>query len=276
MKTVVFANIVDPRNLGDMHCNPGRLTWIQQNLPAGWRTEVCDFRNIPLKANAIVFGGGGMLHPGVDAELARMTKYAPCACWGVGVNYHFDHAKPWRWRETLTAMRGPSYIRDPGYNWPQAPCPSCLDPRIEVSLLLRNEDERLREGLPPSLGRTPLVISHHQRRLPNPSNWPFALNDGSTRFEDLLVMIRRSACVITNTFHGGYWSLLLGIPVFLLRSEIFSTRHHTLINYGAVLVDSWEYISNLGRPAAQTPLLKSHKDRSFEVFGQICNWLSHL
>lgn len=268
MKFVAFANIFDPRNLGDSHCNPGHLTWVQQNLPHGWAAVPCDFRAIPPKVSAVIFGGGGMLHPGVDLTLAEIAKVYPSACWGIGLNYHHEHGDDRRkWKEALVAMTGPKFVRDPGLgkfaDW--APCPSCLDPRVEAALMkARNTPAGFR-------GR-PLIIEHHQHPIGCPYELPRIKNDCSTSFDETLARIGQASSVITNTFHGGYWSLLLGVQPYVFWGGMFSTRHRTLVDMGAKGVEDWDEVL----PAAPNPLWAEYHKRSLEAFARIRRWLQKL
>jgi len=270
MKKVAFANIVDEANLGDMHCNPGRLTYIQLELAKlGWEAVACDFRNIPMGCNAVVFGGGGMLHPNVDLQLEAIAKVKPTACWGVGINYHEEHGEEMRqWKRALNAMTGPVCIRDPGYSRLTTPCPSCLDPRLDVAL---NESVKV----PRTFKARPLIIYHKQ----HPINYPFSLpprmvtNDCSTGFAEMLALIGNSRFVVTNTFHGAMWSIMLGVQPWIPKEQMFSTRHATAVAMGAKIFESWHDIKDFEPFPAQLP---RYQEEAMKFFGEIKSWLSML
>ena len=270
MKRVAFANIVDVKNLGDMHCNPGRIAVVREELAkVGWEAIPCDFRAVPTSCHAIVFGGGGMLHPGVDVHMAEMAKRFPCATWGIGINYHNEHGPERRkWKETLDAMSGPATIRDPGYGRETTPCPSCLDPRIEVALQQSMQT-------PPGWKARPLVIYHKEHPINVPVTAPpprMATNDCSTSFEEMLKLIGNSRAVYTNTFHGAYWALLLGVPAYIPADHMFSSRHYTALQYGAKQVGSISEVVE----TAKNPALQAHQKEAFAQLFRIRAWLTRL
>jgi len=209
-----------------------------------------------------------MLHPHVDAQIERMAKVRPSACWGIGINYHSDHEPEHRrWKEALLAMSGPAYIRDPGYGRLITPCPSVLDPRIEVTLVESAKTPRM-------FRCRPLFLSHKQHPIGNPYPMAprYAFNDGSTHFEALLGLIGRSRAVVTNTFHGAYWSILLGVQPWIPADMMFSTRHSTLLKMGAKPFSQYSEIHD----NEFSPQHDIYKRAALEYLEKIKEWLSRV
>lgn len=280
MKRVAFANIRDPRNLGDCTCNPAEIPEVDRLLREfGVEPVVCSFKEVPQDVTAVVFGGGGMLHPGVDTWMTSIAKRIPAATWGLGLNYHREHGPELQqWHPALKSMAGPVGIRDKVRDgFPETcvntPCPSCL--RSELSDALRTM-----AATPWGWKARPLILEHHRHPIqgvsyaaPTPRR---IRNDCSTGFAEMVRLIACSRAVLTNTFHGGYWSLLLGTPVYMLQGTEFSSRHDTLRDLGVATILRGD-LPQIGASYWWNPLLPAHQAaaRAF-LSDRLLPWLVSL
>lgn len=196
--TPVFCKIVDPANLGDSLCCP--------------RDYFPEFKNCPLVdireplPGPVIFGGGGLLHEGVDVFMEQADPKS--IVWGAGSNYHDPNHTPFPdWLDRFTFVG----LRDFGNPWNYVPCASCLHPAF---------DENFGE---PS--QEVVVYEHHQHGMD--LGLPSRKNDGRPEdFPEVLRFLASGRVVLTNTYHGAYWASLLGRPVVIINP--FSSRFHRL------------------------------------------------
>lgn len=197
-----FVHVIDKQNLGDQVCCP-RLYF---PWPADWEEQ--DVREY--KDGPAIFGGGGLLHSGMDEHL----KWAPrseCVLWGIGSNYH-----------DKKELAYPSWVkdfgligcRDFGSPFEYVPCPSCLSPAFN------------RTKVDP---RFEAVIYEHNLvpiDLPSAAFPRLTHRQPADRFWSTIHFLQLGQVVLTNTYHGAYWALLCRRPVVIYKP--FSSRFQGL------------------------------------------------
>lgn len=197
--TPVFCKINDPANIGDSLCCP------RDYFPEFKDCPLVDIRE-PLPG-PVIFGGGGLLHEGVDVFMEQADPGS--IVWGAGSNYHDPNHAPFPdWLDRFTFVG----LRDFGNPWNYVPCVSCLHPEFDAPL-----GDPCHEAV---------VYEHHQV----PVNIPDLprMNNGlpAGEFGSVLRFLASGRLVLTNTYHGAYWASLLGRPVVIINP--FSSRFHRL------------------------------------------------
>jgi len=149
-----------------------------------------------------IFGGGGVYHRGVFANVARKYRDlgAKVVLWGAGVVTE-DRAKgmtPFAWREfgdsaDLCGLREAS-------PWEFVPCPSCMSPLFDS----------LRSSAP--LFDT--VYYNHPDK-PVPDGTPRMGNRDTTDMATALRFLASGRRVVTSSYHGRIWATWLGREVVL-------------------------------------------------------------
>jgi SAM-dependent methyltransferase len=199
---IFWCNYDDPANIGDNTCNPIDYA----DLP-GTRADLRQpFGDV--EAAALIFGGGGILHSSTVQQIGAMAANARClnphtalVAWGMGANELGERA-----------FRYPDYLgefdlvglRDYGNPWTYVPCPSCLHPAFDV---------------PPAAPTHEFVVYEHYDEPINglpvaPKLW----NRGNRwRTDEVIRFLAQGEFVVTNSYHGVYWSLLLGRKVIVFR-----------------------------------------------------------
>jgi hypothetical protein len=205
---IFWCHIDDPCNLGDQVACPIDYA----DLP-GERIDLT--RPVgSLEASAIIFGGGGLLHGDrLTAKIGRMAQEGRrqnpklrLIAWGLGANQHGRQTAQYPDFLRTFDLVG---IRDRGNPWHYVPCPSCLHPAFDHP--------------PGAPTREFIVYEHFQVPMVGLPRAPLRTNDADRReFPDVITFLAQGECIITNSFHGAYWGLLLGRKVVIFRP--FSNR----------------------------------------------------
>ena len=113
--------------------------------------------------------------------------------------------------------------------------------------------------------------------------------ENSNSFQEIIEFIQSSECIVTNSYHGMYWSLLLNKKVGIIPN---SSKFFDFIHTPEVLVDSnsdLNRLTNLKRPifdilgacieanvnfSIKVMEMELHNDQSF--FSTVTNKLSLL
>ena len=211
---ILFCHILDPGNLGDQVCCP--IDYISKSDFCGFDYTEIDIREQPFrfKADAIIFGGGGIFHPGVDEQVEAIAYYAKqhnpnvnLICWGAGTNYHQDVIRLWPDYLKRFDLVG---LRDAGNGNYFAACPSCMHPAFD--------------DLEPVKPHHEFVVYAHKHH-PLDIDAPHMTNGHPKgKLIDALRFLASGRSVVTNTYHGAYWGALLGRSVVIVNP--FSTRFH--------------------------------------------------
>lgn len=175
----------DPDNVGDRASTP--------NLYYPLNAEAIDSSNTELKADTVIFGGGGML---LDDWPYRVDcQYA--IIWGVGDNRQGKISYPQLWQHyTLVGVRDWNKVM----RFPWIPCASCKHWAIDK---YKNT----------SPIHQAIVYEHHHR----PLNLPLPTGkNNAPNVDTAMAFLASGETVVTNSYHGVYWALLLGRKVLLV------------------------------------------------------------
>ncbi len=176
--------------------------------------DIYKWKPTEIVSSKVIFGGGGLFHNPENSRrikelmaLVRSRK-GKIIFWGAGSNYH-----------NFTKTYYPSYISSADliglrdyYNNPfeYVPCPSCLHSIFKRTF--------------PCPYRETVIFEHTDRPIDLP--FPKMSNKQPARnFEDVIYFLNSAETVLTSTFHGAYWSLLLGKKVILWKP--FSNRFYS-------------------------------------------------
>lgn len=157
----------------------------------------------------VIIGGGGLLRDGVYIKNVRqiINRSENVVLWGVGIN-NDDMGEINKYDDELKKCKLVG-LRDckTGFDW--IPCASCMS----------NVFDDL-EYIP----SRKVVIYHHWSKPFEFNNIPSLSNKSFTKnaFLDVISFLNTGEYVITNTYHGMYWSLLLNKKVVLYKP--FSNR----------------------------------------------------
>ena len=193
----------DLTNIGDLVCCPvDYFEPLRAAKKIDWASPPELVASVP-----VIVGGGGLFNPVLAEKLAQVVlhKKAPVIVWGVGTNMHRD-PKPF-YPDFLQTVEMAG-VRDFGSPFEYVPCPSCLHPALDHPHPVRHE----------------FVIYEHAHHTIGiePSAPRMANNQPKESMDAVVRFLSSGDLVITNTYHGCYWALLLNRRVLIYRP--FSNR----------------------------------------------------
>lgn len=180
------------------------------------RTEISDIDKQNISDENVIVGGGGLLSdyffPYIKAAREK-TKKGKLVAWGIG--QQVDEGSWWKDYKTFPYKRYLEGfdlvgVRDFNLGEPWVPCASCMHSAFDNPTAPEHEF---------------VVFSHLSRQVPI-QGWPTYGNDNSD-FEDTIKFLSSGETVITSSYHGMYWALLLGrnVLVFPFNSKFFSFKY---------------------------------------------------
>ena len=200
MASFAFQHLKATRNIGDRVATPAR--WFDfgpapvQNL--GETLPPCDIA---------IFGGGQIYSHVLDALIHRSAAARHCVAWGIGLHSINRQTLRYDIFEAGLSLIGCRDTGIPGTRY--VPCASCMarafdqppTPEHEVVLYLHG---------------------HKSAALQKPAGIPTRTNlEGN--FAEALRFIASGETVVSNSFHGTYWAMLMGRRTLCLP---FSSKFH--------------------------------------------------
>lgn len=217
----VFAHIILTDNLGDLNCCP------QQYFPEFADCARIDVSHVDdLKPGIpVIVGGGGLFMSHTHHHFGRWAKVRPVIVWGAGLNYPkgvlFESELVKNLRScALVGVRNGDLACKHGFEYvPDVSCMHSAFDRVE------NENRGWK-----------VLFYEHQHAPFAPLKAPWKENNGAKSLDDVLAKFRASEYVVTNSFHGAYWGLLMQRRVLLWKPEQAGNRFDAL-----TLATNWVY-----------------------------------
>lgn len=197
MAIIVHRN--DKNNAGDYWSRPSHYFPIVEE-------QVLDIAKLDpfVTDKTIILGGGGLLGRSKWSQTLKEISYNNnVILWGAGHNNYPDNVKKATLIGTTQKSTLPSYmenftkvgLRDYnlGYTW--VPCASCMHSAFDVAIQIKPRKDTV-------------TISHNKIKIK--SKYDSVKMPAKEDLQKWLCNIAQYKNVITNTYHGAYWSLLLG------------------------------------------------------------------
>lgn len=185
-----FQHLRDTDNIGDRSCSPfDYFDWGD--------ATVSDVRHDDTPKYDVGIYGGGKIFGGLSKYAGvRRDKAAINIAWGVGTVQSFPLS--WRYMKARRAMDliGSRDYGDTRYTY--APCPSCMAPQLDAPKAPNHDVVFYAHG-----GKT------EKMGLSIPDHIPVLTNECKD-LDTALSFIASGATVISNSYHGVYWGLLMG------------------------------------------------------------------
>lgn len=228
---IVNIHRMDSNNVGDYYCAPHH--YFEKLKDSAF--DIFDYKRKDkeitqnwverISNSQLIIGGGGLLNRGSFEKQMKVfellsQKNKKTVLWGVGHNskktsdfgnlssYNIDIKK-----FGLVGTRDYQLSE----NW--VPCVSCLHPIFDRSFSTEQE----------------VGIVFHKKTMKNDAltsrfqDYPSTSN--TTDLKSLIEFIGRSESIITDSYHGMYWSILLGKKVAVIpnSSKFFSFKYQPVI-----------------------------------------------
>lgn len=193
----------DPTNLGDLLSNP----FLYFNFENVSTYDIIEYNKTDPTDKHLVFGGGGLIGHRKMSPMIQHVSHHPGAksvtFWGAGHNFKADEQHllypDYLKRADLIGIR--DYINQE--DW--VPCASCMNSELDRSHVVTQD----------------FVIYTHKKISMNLKNPQYpVMSNGAENFKSIINFLGSAETVITNSYHGAYWSLLLGKRVKLFNWNI--------------------------------------------------------
>lgn len=212
-ESVINIHRINPNNVGDYYCGPHLYFDKLKNKSL----DISDFRSYKksetehfikkVSKNKLIIGGGGLLnikHFKLQMELfehlAELGK--KIVIWGAGhneINLENYNINKKYWIDT--SKFGLVGTRDYSFNCEWVPCVSCLH-----SVFDRTFEETQEIGLlfnAKSIKDNNLTSKFSQ----------FPISSNTTDLKEMIEFIGKSETLVTNSYHGMYWAILMNKKV---------------------------------------------------------------
>lgn len=195
---IAIIHRVDSSNLGDTTCNPFAYC---PDLPPADVFDIHDYTKV--HADVIVLGGGGLFHgtwPEFISDLV-VPNGPLLIAWGCGLNQHGTRSQIWPEYLDRFSLVG---LRDFTNPWNYVPCPSCLHSAFDR--VLHEQPE-------------PVTGLHIYERQPIIGPDAPRMSNNSNDLYTTLKFLASGRVILTDSWHGAYWALLLNRRVLLWKPD---------------------------------------------------------
>ena len=222
MKKVIFTNVAWIGNAGDYYSAPG-MYYKFPNINIhhihfldfyGAMTKNPDFEEYNVKNKIIVIGGGGLITDEgyyLQDTVNWLVENNKVIFWGVGSN---AFQKPYYeiFNNKNVLLVGTRDI-SPSFNYDYVPCVSCKSHLFDSDYQINSE----------------IGIIEHPLHPVNIEGLPKISN--SENIDTIIEFLGSKEVIISSTFHGIYWSQLLGKKVlYYTEDEKINLKYYNMKN----------------------------------------------
>lgn len=240
-----FLHLRNTWNLGDRWCSPyDWFEWPEDSVAGEIREPALEYKWAVLGGGKIF--GGIATYPGVRRDNAALH-----IAWGVSTVQMFPLSLRYMRAQRICQLVGSRDFGDRDYPW--APCASCMAPGF-------NE---------PAKPEHDIVFYYHEgktgkQRVSIPDGMP-SLSNAASSLDDALRFIASGSTVVTNSYHGVYWSLLMGRKVLCIPFSNKFSRYRLLPAYASPRT----WLSRLDTARAQPEMLSLCRTATVEFRDQV-------
>jgi len=255
-------------NIGDWMSSPLRFFSFPTNteeidILSGMSPSVLD--------NDVLLGGGGLLVRDTFTQtvtyIAEHTRGALIG-WGIGHNSY---------TALNAALSYPDYLRrftllglrDYGQGRPYVPCVSCLSPLFDRVSEIRHEAVVYWHGTRP----WPLRIDPGIPVMQNTATTARSAGDDirmQAVFRRTIDFLSHAGIILTNSYHGMYWGILLGKKVLAVP---FSTKFYAF-RYKVPFLETDDWRGSLRQAHAYPEALEECRDLNRRFYAKVLTVLS--
>lgn len=186
---LAFLHLRDTANIGDRHCSPfDYFDWPD--------AEAHDLSVADVAYDVGIYGGGKIFGGLSKIAKPQGKTDAKRIAWGVSTVQSFPISPKYAQSRKLFDLVGSRDYGDKRYDF--APCVSCMSPLFDA----------------PAEPEHDVVFYYHggktaQQKINIPSTIP-SLSNNCASLAEALSFIASGRTVVSNSYHGVYWALLMG------------------------------------------------------------------
>lgn len=185
----------EQNNVGDLYCNPSRYFKFD-NVQTGC---ISRYKSFNYKDANVILGGGGLIRRYFLKFIPEVLSkpYKNLAIWGIGHNFGWKENiwwPDWVVNNELTGIR--DYMK--GYEKYYLPCVSCMHPGFDKKRDIKNDH---------------VYFLHHHSSKYKPLKNDVVMYNDNINLDSVLDFLGSSNTIITDSYHGAYWGLLMGKDV---------------------------------------------------------------
>ena len=192
-------------NVGDFYCNPSRYFKFE-NLESGELMH----NQFEIKDQTLIVGGGGLIHKKFSLHIEKLLNKKPkhTIIWGIGHNFGKKHIEKTKGkvfypdfldRCDLVGVR--DYIDQDRY----LPCVTCMHPAFDKKY---------------TSTRDFVFYTHDFKSKFIPRQNDPHMTNKEMDFQKVIDFLGSADTVITDSYHGAYWGLLLGKDVRIISWSV--------------------------------------------------------
>ena len=207
--SILEVHRTDKNNIGDHYCNPSRYF----DLPIEKTIDIYSSWT-PKSTDTVIIGGGGLIRRTFQKriELYKRTG-AKLIFWGIGHNFREKETHMW-WPDWVTSSKLWS-VRDYVKMQYYVPCVTCMHPAFDQSYDVKQKE----------------VYFIHAHRNRNESYRELygkkIITNDQQDFNKVIKFLGSAETIITDSYHGAYWGLLLGrnVKVVNWTTKFLNFKH---------------------------------------------------
>ena len=248
---VEIVNIyqADTTNVGDLMCAP--FLYFPELQRKSITVSIMNFCNdINFKNKIIILGGGGLFQKYFQVPVERIFELGTrnsLIVWGAGMDNYVDDS-PLLPDLSKCSIVG---LRDYGINNIRyVPCASCMSSLFDQ---YRLRESKYQVKLYLHVDYSFEIVRQIGRDVPTMKN------TDSQNLETILKFLSDGEVILTNSFHGAYWSTLLNKKVIVLpwidprSGSVGYSKKFLTLKYPPVFLDNWNDYRSLIQKAKRYP-----------------------
>ena len=242
----VFKHVRNTENIGDASCCPVDYFPFENSV-------ALDLNEKTPKCNAVIYGGG-KIFGGLYKEMERNDRDAKHRiAWGVGTTQSNPFSPNYYFSRRAMSLIGSRDYGDKRYEY--APCVSCMSNLFDQGYEETNE----------------IVFYYHESKTEKMgitiSDNILKLSNNCRSMREAIEFIGSGHTVVSNSYHGVYWGLLLGKNVLCVPfSGKFSNYR---IDPGYASAKNWQ--ENIGSAKRSDEMLSICRQATQRFYEKVCD-----
>lgn len=200
---IIFIYRKNTRNIGDLNSCPKSYFNIFKNC---FSMDIMDLTSINLKNKIIIVGGGGLFQAFFQEKLKLLEELSEnntIVYWGVGID---NTAKEKPINTSFLEKAVLVGLRDKNTKYDFVPCVSCMS-----ELFVKYANAETAYDIAFYLHR-----DYSENYIEYAKKYPLLTNKDNKSFEEIIKFLSKAKTIITNSYHGAYWSCLLNKNVVVV------------------------------------------------------------